>query len=48
MGTWILAGDVGGMERAVLVDSVTERPINMPAFEDSEAAESFRGEARGR
>ena len=41
MGTWILAGDVGGMERAVLVDSATERPINLSAFEDSEAAESF-------
>ncbi len=41
MTIWVLAGDVDGMERAVLVDSVTERPFNLPAFESSEAAECF-------
>ncbi len=41
MGVWILSGDVGHMERAVLVDSVTETPLTLPCFEDEEDAELF-------
>ena len=41
MSLWILDGDVGGMDRSVLVDSVTERPYSVPAFESHEAVESF-------
>lgn len=42
MGIWILEGDVGGNDpRAVLLDSVTERPLNVPAFGDREEAQAF-------
>jgi hypothetical protein len=42
MGIWILEGDVGGNDpRAVLLDSVTERPLNVPSFGSREQAQSF-------
>jgi hypothetical protein len=41
MGIWILDGDVVGMDRAVLLDSETERPLDLQAFEHREQAESF-------
>lgn len=41
MAIWILEGDVGHMNRAVLVNSVTEMPLLVPAFEDEEAAVTF-------
>jgi hypothetical protein len=42
MGVRILAGSFdGGPERAALVNSVTERPLALPMFEDREDAEAF-------
>jgi hypothetical protein len=41
MAIWILEGDVGHMTRAVLVNSVTEIPLLVPAFEDEESAVAF-------
>ena len=44
MAIWIVEGgtdDEGLDTRALLLDSVTERPLNLPAFQDREEAETF-------
>lgn len=43
MGVWVLAGELDGgpEERAILVDSVTMRPILTPLFECRDDAENF-------
>ena len=41
MGIWIGVADFGGLERAVIADSVTERPLALPMFGSTRQAESF-------
>lgn len=38
---WIGEFAIGSMVRAVLVDSVTEKPLPLPCFESTEQAEGF-------
>ena len=38
---WVLEGDVGHMTRAVLMNSETERPLDLEAFSDEEEARLF-------
>jgi hypothetical protein len=48
MAIWNCELTVGRMTRAVLIDSVTERPLNLPAFDDKYAAERFLAYAHER
>jgi hypothetical protein len=48
MGIVVLSGDMDGLDRAVLMDSVTERPLALPSFEGAEDAENFLGFAMTR
>lgn len=43
MGIWTLTGEVDGgpLERAILIDSVTERPLALPAFDCRDDADAF-------
>jgi hypothetical protein len=50
MAIWIVEGstdDEGLDTRALLLDSVTERPLHLPAFQDREQAETFLAFATG-
>lgn len=41
MSIWTGTVDFGGIERAIIIDSVTERPLAVPAFSDEDDAMRF-------